>query len=416
MPALRADATPVRVLHLIDSLAGGGSEQLLWDQVRLSPGDIEQKVLTVFPDHGGSGYAQRLRSRGAYPQPPAGALFEGLRRGAARRPGAPPWRRLYSVFFYTASFVWSTFWLRRVLRSFRPAVIHAHTFFAFPLALIGARRGIALVHSVPCLVAQMKDAGAGWLARAYARYHRRVERFVTGASLEELRRLGVPAAKIYWQAGVIDVAAVDRARADRDGHRRRIRERLGLGAESLIALSVGRLHASKGHRFALEALPGLLPQIPALHWVVLGAGPEGVQLAERAAALAVTPHVHLVGFEEDPLPFYAAADVYLRTATLEADNLSSYQALATGLPVVGFDTGAETELLHKVGHGLLVPNRDSAALGAALANLLQLPDRGRGRGALGIAYAPRIDLSTTIAALAELYRELDRSGQRSPRP
>ena len=33
-----------------------------------------------------------------------------------------------------------------------------------------------------------------------------------------------------------------------------------------------------------------------------------------------------------------------------------------GLPVVGFDAGSETELLRKVGHGILVSNKDAAVL------------------------------------------------------
>jgi len=46
-----------RVLHIIDTLGGGGSERLVWDIVRLSdPARVKHRVVTVFPD----GYLARV--------------------------------------------------------------------------------------------------------------------------------------------------------------------------------------------------------------------------------------------------------------------------------------------------------------------------------------------------------------------
>src|SRR5215213_2104908 len=63
---------PLRVLHIIDTLGGGGSERLVWDIVRLSdPARVEHRVVTIFRD----GYlvpfvyAQPLRELGAYGKP-----------------------------------------------------------------------------------------------------------------------------------------------------------------------------------------------------------------------------------------------------------------------------------------------------------------------------------------------------------
>ena len=62
------ETRPVRVLHLIDGLGGGGSERLLWDTIRLSaPEDVIHYVVTMYPDHGDHFvYADLLRARGAY--------------------------------------------------------------------------------------------------------------------------------------------------------------------------------------------------------------------------------------------------------------------------------------------------------------------------------------------------------------
>ena len=78
--------------------------------------------------------------------------------------------------------------------------------------------------------------------------------------------------------------------------------------------------------------------------------------------------------------------------------------MASALPVVGFDTGNETELIRKAGHGLLVPNRDSAALAEAVARILSLPDGGREMGKLGAKYCQEhLDIRHTISQFSSAY-------------
>src|SRR5439155_17929865 len=60
-------SSPVRVLHIIGSLGGGGSERLLWDAVRRSnPARVRHRVVTVYPDNGRFVYAARLAALGAH--------------------------------------------------------------------------------------------------------------------------------------------------------------------------------------------------------------------------------------------------------------------------------------------------------------------------------------------------------------
>src|SRR5215510_4906001 len=59
----------LRVLHIIDTLGGGGSERLLWDIVRLSDQvKVKHRVATVFPEGYlvAPVYTEPLRQLGAY--------------------------------------------------------------------------------------------------------------------------------------------------------------------------------------------------------------------------------------------------------------------------------------------------------------------------------------------------------------
>jgi glycosyltransferase involved in cell wall biosynthesis len=405
---------PVRVLHLIAELGGGGSERWLWDVVRLSsPEQFEHTVATIYPDYSGNFvYADQLRATGAYQETPEKPeprflhkLIKGLRRQRSRLTRVP----LMSLILRLGANGLATWRVAKVLMRFRPDVVHAHTLPDFILGMmIKLIFNKPLIHTVPCIFSQMKDAGYGWMPKLYARLHPWVDYFSTGEGRSELISIGIPPAKILYDLGGVDLSAVDAVQAEHERHYREIRTSLGLSGETRIALSVGRLHPSKGHAYALEALPLLVQRFTNLHWVVLGEGEERAALESRAKELNVNDHVHLIGFQKNPFPYFAAADLYLRTTVLEPENLSFYQSMGIGLPVVGFDTQqGGTDLITKVGHGHLVTNRDSAALGEAAASILTLPDGGRELGARGAQYCrERLDLQQSIRILSSAYAEL----------
>jgi len=171
-----------------------------------------------------------------------------------------------------------------------------------------------------------------------------------------------------------------------------------------LLLAVGRLAPQKGFDWLVEAFTNLTQKHPDWDLAILGEGDQRSVLERPAKELGLEQTVHMIGFHADPLPFYAAANLYLHTTIFEAENLSSDQAMAMGLPVVGFDTGIETELLRKVGHGILVSNKDAVALASAAESLLLRPDRGRELGNLGADYCrAKIDFCHAISAFCSSY-------------
>ena len=427
---------PLRVLHIIDTLGGGGSERLVWDIVRLSdPALVQHRVVTIFPD----GYlvpfvyAEPLRELGAY-----GNKRDFSRGGAtAQRDNvnaAPLRRRVRNIppalkkpMLWTWNF---GFTIAREVKHigvharsalsvpaeffrFKPDVVHTHGFYGFKYGLLFPR---PTVHIVPALFAQMEAQGTGWLVNRYRRFHHHVDCFALDAGYRhELLGIGVPPHKLLLIDGTLDLDAINAVRAERERHRREVRQRLKLPEDAIIALSVGRLDPSKGHEYALEALPSMLEQFPNLHWIVLGEGAHRRELQKRIDELGVGEHAHLIGFDPQPLPFYAAADIYLRTPTMEGENISSRQAIAMGLPAAGFDTGCETDLIAKLGHGILVSNADAAALAAATCHILSTPDRGASLGARGVDYCKaHMGIQKHVDDLISLYTRLQRSHPVNP--
>ena len=423
---MKTRTRPLRVLHILDTLGGGGSERLVFDIVRLSDESrVKHRVVTIFPEGYmvPAVYAEPLRILGAYggkaQEAGAGAGTAEVTRprnlpSAVKKPITPLWNIAYSIrqqFHRTAVHVPSTVTIPSEYFRFRPDVIHTHGFYGFKYGLLFKtlfRRPV--VHMVPALFSQMEAQGTGWLANYYRRFHHLVDCFALDAGyVTELTGIGVPPQKLLKIHGTLDLETIASVKAESDRHRLEVRRKLGIPPDAPIALSVGRLDPTKGHSYALEALPLMLKQLPNLHWVLLGEGPFRPELEKRIKELGVEQHAHLVGFDPAPLPYYAAADVYLRTATLEGENISSRQAIAMGLPTAGFDSGCETDLIARLGHGILVSNTDTAALASATCQILSMPDRGAAMGARGVDYCnTHLGIQKLVDDLMFVYSQLHR--------
>jgi glycosyltransferase involved in cell wall biosynthesis len=401
----------VRVLHLVAGLSGGGSERWLRDVVAMSPPGLDHRVVTVEPDAGRNAvYAEELVALAAY-EPPRVPVLLAPALPHLRRQWPPRSNALRAVVRGAGAGA-ALVRVAGMARRFRPDVIHSHTVPDFPIGVAVSRAmRVPLVHTVPCLFSQLADSGRRWTPRMYATFQSSVACFSTGEGRGELEGLHVPPEKILYDLGGVDIGAADAALAERSRHAAEVRTELGLPEGCPVALSVGRLHPSKGHMLALQGLPTSLELVADVHWIVLGEGPQRPALEAMADRLGVRARTHFVGYQRDPLRFFAAADVYLRSAVLEPENLSFYESMAMALPAVGFATGESRDLLVTVGHGEQVPHGDVHAFALATARLLQRPDRGRSLGARGAAYARQhLDLSGSVDRLCAVYLQLSRDG------
>jgi glycosyltransferase involved in cell wall biosynthesis len=185
------------------------------------------------------------------------------------------------------------------------------------------------------------------------------------------------------------------------------RQRLGLPRDVPLALHVaafeqaGRYSQRKGLKDLAEAFQGhVLPRVP------------GAVLAVAGEDVAPNrPWVRPLGqIAQETLPIWlSAADVFV-TATL-ADNLpyTVLEAMGCGRPVVATAVGGIPEQVVDGQTGRLVPPHDVAALGEALVALLSDPGLRRSYGAAGRARAEEIfEMSRFVGAYESLYAEMAR--------
>ncbi|HLH83898.1 MAG TPA: glycosyltransferase family 4 protein [Trebonia sp.] len=176
-----------------------------------------------------------------------------------------------------------------------------------------------------------------------------------------------------------------------------IRQRYGL-ADRPVVVCVSRLVRRKGQDTLLRAWPRVQEEVPGAALLIVGGGPYAAALHAYAERMRLTPSVRFTG----PVPaaelpaHYAAGDVFAmpcrtRRGGLDVEGLGIVylEASATGLPVVGGDSGGAPDAIMEGETGYVVPGRDTDALARRLVALLADPAVARAMGEKGRAWVER---------------------------
>ena len=173
-----------------------------------------------------------------------------------------------------------------------------------------------------------------------------------------------------------------------------VRRRLGLDGRPVV-LCVSRLVPRKGQDTLLRSWPAVLAAAPDAMLLLVGSGPFGKNLQILAERLRVAGSVHFAGAVPAPdLPaYYDAADVFAmpcrtrrRGLDVEGLGIVYLEASATGLPVIGGDSGGAPDAIRDGESGYVVPGRSVAAVADRITGLITDPARAKAMGEKGLAW------------------------------
>ncbi|MEU8659341.1 glycosyltransferase family 4 protein [Actinoplanes philippinensis] len=173
-----------------------------------------------------------------------------------------------------------------------------------------------------------------------------------------------------------------------------VRERHGLTGRPVV-VCVSRLVPRKGQDMLIRALPEIRRRVPGAALLLVSGGPYRKTLERLARENDVESDVVFTGsvpWAELP-EHYAAGDVYAmpcrtRAAGLDVEGLGIVylEASATGLPVVGGDSGGAPDAVREGETGYVVGGSDVPAIAARVAELLADPAKAKVMGAAGRAW------------------------------
>jgi phosphatidyl-myo-inositol dimannoside synthase len=170
-----------------------------------------------------------------------------------------------------------------------------------------------------------------------------------------------------------------------------LRSELGL-SEKKVIVSVGRLVHRKGQDVLIEAMPGILREVPEAHILMIGEGPYRSYLENRVKALGLHERITFIGrIQYADLPKYiCVGDLFVmpsrsRLAGLEVEGLGIVylEASACGLPVIAGNSGGAPDAVLEGETGLVVDGTSKAEVAAAVVELLSDPDRSKAMGIRG---------------------------------
>jgi glycosyltransferase involved in cell wall biosynthesis len=118
----------------------------------------------------------------------------------------------------------------------------------------------------------------------------------------------------------------------------------------------------------------LAKDFPGWKLQIIGDGPERKALETQCQRLKLLNSVEFTGEVADPYPLLARARIFVLASLFEGFPMSSLEALAHGLPVVGYRicNGVNEQVRDKE-NGFLVNSSEKGTLAAALRKLLKNP-------------------------------------------
>jgi len=184
-------------------------------------------------------------------------------------------------------------------------------------------------------------------------------------ALTDIKNMGVkkPIALI---PSPIDISRLKKAKQ----HGQKMRNQLGI---KKACMYVGRMSGEKNIDLIIKVFAKAREKIPELKLILVGDGNQRGKLFNLAAQLQVSesivwagkiPHQKLV---DDG--YYYWADVFVTLSRFETQGLSTLEAMACGLPVIGAKARATEELV--TGTGIIVETDDLDAIAAQLVKLFK---------------------------------------------
>lgn len=322
-------------------------------------------------------------------------------------PCPQPARTPRAVLRFLAEFPLAARRWQRAYRQLRPDVLHVQCFGPNGLYAFGLHR----TTGVPLVVSShgetfADDHNVFEQSRLMAWSLRRsilVAGAVTGCSqfvVDDLHRRFGASRAIVVPNGV-------GPRPPSGSDRLEVGRRNGHQAKAPIVAAVGRMEVTKGFDLLLEAFA--VARLPAgSHLIVGGEGPTRSLLRTRAGELGLDDRVHLPGRLDPPgvAEMMDHATVVVVPSRHEAFGITVLEAWRAGRPVIATTLGGPPEFVRDGTDGLLVDPRDTAALAAALEQVMGDPDRATRMGRAGLARVADFGWPRVADGYERIYREL----------
>lgn len=185
--------------------------------------------------------------------------------------------------------------------------------------------------------------------------------------------------------------------------------------DDFLIVSCGRFVEQKGFPFLIEAIANVR-RGRKVHLWMLGTGPDTEKIKQLVRSLGLEASVTFWGFQDNPLSFFRAADLFVLSSVYEGFGNVLVEAMSCGTPVLSTQCpfGPE-EIISDGVNGLLVQAGDSRAIQAGIEYAMDHPDVLKKIGASGRIRALDFDSAKIAEQYLEAIQDLVGRGDNYPR-
>jgi glycosyltransferase involved in cell wall biosynthesis len=379
-PAPFNERPPVRVAHLIHTMAHGGVETALLNWTETFDRSRVEPHLFCFANPGAT---------------------EAPFIDAATRRGLPvttiPWSRLKPV--WRASRVMAD-WVRRLDID----ILHCHNAYADMVGALTARAtGVRTLTTIYVWSDfGLKRRLLQWIDLRVIRRFDRVTAHCEAARVKTVAR-GFAA----HQIPVLPCGFADRVAHLHATERERLRSAAGVRPGETVLIKVARFWPEKRHDVLLHGFRALLALDPNVRLWLPGVGPEQSQVQALANELGLGDRVSFLGFRTDLPELLAQADIQVHTSDEEGVPLAILSGMAAAKPIVATRVGGLEEVIRHDHSGILIPPREPELFARTVLELIADPARQRRLGMTAGAFiADEYSLRAATSRVERLYAEL----------
>jgi len=151
------------------------------------------------------------------------------------------------------------------------------------------------------------------------------------------------------------------------------RESEGISPGVPVVGVIAILRRKKGHHVLLDAIPGVLAEVPDALFVFAGNGPQEENIKNRIRELGLEKNVRLLGLRPDVEVVLKGIDLFVLPTFQEALGTSILEASAMERAVISTRVGGVPEVVRDGRTGLLVEPDNAEELQGAIIKLLKDP-------------------------------------------
>ena len=339
---------PIRVLHLLHTMAYGGIETVIINWFAKADAEKLDMHLVVFANPGQTELP-----------------FVKIANDKGIKVDLIPWGKRKPVIKAARQ-------LMKLIKKYDCSIVHTHNTYA---AIVGLIAGKILNRRLTNTYYVWDDSVVGlkrrliqyidiWVLKKYDQLTAQCEE-----TIEDSGRMGFDRQQIrLLPSGFPSMPA-----CLTNEHRQQLRSERGITPDNIVVCNIARFYPEKAQKLMLKCWTEVSKACPNARLWIYGVGPLEDELKSYSSALGLDDSVKFMGFAENLEIELELCDVQFHPSHKEGVPLAICSGMAAGLPILASRVGGLPEVIKHHDSGLLVEDGDKESFSRELINLIKDP-------------------------------------------